>query len=391
MRNVAIFTGTRAEFGLLTPVIDHLRAREDCAVSLIVSGAHLDEAQGLTIREIRERGYPIAAEVALPPIDADIPEATGQCVGEAVGKYSATLAEMKPDLLVVLGDRFEMLAAAIASFFLRIPIAHLYGGETTVGAWDESIRHAVTKLAGLHFTSTEDYRRRVVQLGENPENVFAVGLTALDTIRSKKPLSREVLFHQLGIAPVPEHFALATYHPETLAGDGGLAGLDALLDALDDRAEPFVLFTFANADLGGVRINDRIGEWVAANRKRAAAFPSLGHIRYLSALQHCALVLGNSSSGIHEAPMFGKPVVNIGERQTGRIKASCIVDCPPTKEAVARAITTALSPDFVAMARQCTSPFGDGRAAPRIAETLATFPLNRLRTKPFTDLDFQLE
>ena len=387
---IAVITGTRAEYGLLHPLLEALAASPACDPRLIVTGTHLSDRFGMTVHEIEADGFEIAARVPLS-LDDDSELGVAGATGAAVSGLAAALAAEKPALVVILGDRYEALAAATAATMLRIPIAHLHGGELTEGAIDDSIRHAITKLATLHFTSTEEYRRRVIQMGEDPDAVIATGALGVDNALHTPLLTSAQLAEQIGVEfAFPT--ALVTFHPVTHEGDSGAAQIDALLGAIDDTPELRVVFTLPNADAGNAAIRDRIEAWVATNTPRAWVFVSLGRVRYLSALAACDLVVGNSSSGIIEAPSFGKPVVDVGERQLGRVRASSVHNCAPKREAIAAAMARALSPEARASAALAANPYGDGHAAGRITSAIeAALAAGISARKRFHDVNFPIE
>lgn len=382
---VAVVTGSRSEYGLFHPLLVEFRDSGVCEPRLIVTGAHLDERYGLTVREIEEDGFSITARVPIPLDDSGL--GVARATGLAVMGIADALAEDSPDLVLILGDRYEALAAATAAMLLRIPIAHLHGGELTEGAIDDSIRHAITKMASLHFVSTEEYRRRVIRMGEDPARVFAVGALGVDNALATQLLDRKAVSEATGLM-FERPTALVTFHPMTHAADSGTAQVDALLGALDDHPGIDVLFTLPNADEGNLAIRERIESWAARNFGRANAHPSLGRVRYLSALALCDVVVGNSSSGIIEAPSFGKPVVDIGDRQAGRVRAASVRHCDADREQIAAAIANALTPEARTDAARVSNPYGDGHAAPRISDAVRDALASGISSrKRFYDID----
>ena len=376
---VAIITGTRAEFGIFHPLLAALEADARFDVGLIVTGTHLEERFGMTVRNIEAEGHRVLARVPLP-LDADSDLGIARATGAAVAGIAEALAAEKPDLVVVLGDRYETLAAATAALLLRIPLAHLHGGEITEGAIDDSIRHAITKMATLHFTASEQYRRRVIQLGEKPDRVFAVGALGVDNALHTQIVPTDTLAADLGFRfEFPT--ALVTFHPVTLGETPGIQQLEELLGAFDALPHMRVLVTMPNADAGNREIAERIESWVAANSGRAKAFASLGRVRYLSALVACDVVVGNSSSGIIEAPSFGKPTVDVGDRERGRARAASIAHCEPERTAIVAAIEHALTPEARASALEVSNPYGDGHAAERIVAVLSELTPSDLTTR----------
>ena len=367
MRTVSVVTGTRAEYGLLKSVMREIERREAMQLHTIVTGAHLDPRHGETWREIAGDGFAIDARV--PILDGDSFEAVAGSVGRAVQGIASALAGAGPDACVVLGDRYEAFAAVTAAYLLRIPVAHIGGGELTEGALDDGLRHAMTKLSHWHFASAGEYRRRILQLGEEPERVHDVGALGADSVRTTDYLTREALAVSLEVT-LGDPFVVVTFHPVTLDEDGGVREVEELLAALEQTGV-YALFTMPNADPCTDAVASRIIEFVESRPDHAAAFASLGQQRYLSAVAHAAAVVGNSSSGIIEAPILGVPTVNIGERQDGRLRAASIIDCPGEAVAIAGALARALSPVFREAARLVVSPYGDGHAAERIVAILA--------------------
>jgi UDP-hydrolysing UDP-N-acetyl-D-glucosamine 2-epimerase len=381
-RRIAAVTGSRAEFGILRWVLQDIADDPDMDLALIVTGTHLEAAHGHTVDEIRASGLPIAAEVPME-MDDDSPSAIALAMGRALAGVAAALDRLQPDLLLVLGDRFEILAAAQAAMLHRIPIAHIAGGDVTEGAIDDAIRHALTKLAHLHFVTNDQSAARVRQMGEDPARIFVTGTPALDHLRRTPLLPSEALAAWLG-TPLGQRNFLATFHSETLADDFGLSQLEALLGALDLVQAPgdAVWFTMANADSGGAAINARIAEWVAA-RPWARLYPSLGHSNYLALMTYADLVIGNSSSGLYEAPAVGTPTVNIGGRQGGRLTANSVFDAAADTAAIGEAIRAALAFDRAS----AVSPYGDGFASDRIIGHIRSAPpRDSLLVKRFTPL-----
>ena len=363
-RRVAVVTGTRAEYGLLTPVIAELR-KAGLDVRLIVTGAHLSRKHGLTVRDIEADGHAIAARVPLG--DSDDAHGAARAMARGLEGFSRAYERIKPQLVVVLGDRFEILAAVAAALPHRLPVAHIHGGESTNGAWDESIRHALTKLSHIHFPAAPLYARRLVRMGEDPRRVFCFGSPGWDSIAQVPRLSRAQLERELGF-PLKRPVGLVTYHPATLSRDRGLNEFRSLLQALEHRDGTWIL-TYPNADAGAGAIRRDLEVFVKRRRGRAAAFRSLGKRRYFSLLSHSDVMIGNSSSGLLEAPFFGLPVVNVGDRQAGRLREPNVIDVPrATAAAIDRAIDRALSPQF----RRALKPRKTTGVSPsrRIAATL---------------------
>lgn len=367
---ISIVTATRAEYGLLRPIIDRLRENEQIDVRLVVTGAHLSPEFGLTYREIEHDGYPIDEKIEIL-LSADTPASISKSMGLAMISFADYYAKLKPDLVILLGDRYETLAVAIAAMNQRIPIAHLYGGETTEGAVDESIRHAITKMSYLHFTSTEEYRKRVIQLGEAPERVFCVGAVGIENIKRVKLMTKPELEESINFR-LDKPYAVVTFHPVTLEHNNSREQITALLEACNTFKDMKFIFTKANADTDG-RIINRLMDDYAAGNSNVLSVSSLGIARYLSALKNAAMVIGNSSSGLVEAPSFGIPTINIGDRQRGRLQSDSVINCKPVADEIVEAMRLALSEEFSIKARNTVNPYGDGRVSDKIADTILRF------------------
>jgi UDP-hydrolysing UDP-N-acetyl-D-glucosamine 2-epimerase len=383
-RKICVFTGTRAEYGLLYWLLKEMQADSRIDLKVLVSGSHLEPEFGETWREITADGFAIDAKVDMH-LDSDAPVAVAKSMALGLAGCADALDQLKPDLLVVLGDRYEALAVAEAALLLRIPIAHIHGGEATEGAIDEQIRHAITKMAHLHFAAAEPYRERILQMGEAPERVFTAGAPGLDHIGNIKLLGRSDLERKLGFR-FGERNLLVTYHPATLDRASPVISFRRLLDALDHLPEVNVVITKSNADVGGRAINAAIDTYAGERRERVLAVSSLGQQRYLSVIAQVDAVVGNSSSGIIEAPAMGKPTVNIGPRQQGRVRAPSVIDCADSTDAILAAIECALSPSAQAIAARRESPYGRGGASKRIKDVLATVELDFLLAKRFHPL-----
>src|SRR5665213_3807488 len=343
-RRITVVTGSRADYGLLRGVLTRLQKMDDVDLRVIACGMHLLPKFGETWRLIETDGFPTAAKIDLELSD-DRVETVARGTGIGVTGFSEALATIAPDLLVVLGDRFEILSAAVAATLLNIPIAHIHGGEVTAGAFDDAIRHAITKMACLHFVAAEPYRRRVIQMGENPQFVFNVGAPGLDEAATAPVLDRPALFRALGLGN-PSQFLLVTLHPTTARPEADAATVAALLGALASIGDRAIIFTGVNADPGHGAIDDAIRAFVAAHEGRAHLFASLGSERYWAALRLADAVVGNSSSGILEAPAVGTPSVNIGDRQLGRLRAASIIDCPADQVVILAALQSILEGRF---------------------------------------------
>jgi UDP-hydrolysing UDP-N-acetyl-D-glucosamine 2-epimerase len=381
LRRIAFFTSTRAEYGLLRPLMAEVVSRQDLTLQVIASGTHLSAAHGTTWREIVAEGFPIDARVEMT-IAADDAESAAQSAAQVLSGVASALVRLKPDVLVLLGDRYELLAAAQAAVLALVPIAHLHGGEATEGAIDESIRHAVTKLSHWHFAAAEPYAERIRQMGEAPARVWNVGAPAMDNIAALDPLPKDALEAFLGI-PLRSPAFLVTYHPVTLEKDGGLAAMHALLAALDTGSGSIVI-TGANADPGANAIRASLQAFADDRPNRVVLVESLGARRYLSLMRHVDAVVGNSSSGLLEAPAVGVPSVDIGARQQGRLRAPSVLHCGQSAAEIRQALDTALSSEHRALAARRESPYGQPGAARRIVDLLALVDVPAL-AKPFVD------
>ena len=369
---IAVVTGTRAEYGLLRPVLQKLAARPDAKLALLVTGAHLSEKYGGTVSEIEADGMPIAARIPILFEEDEGPLATARAVEKAIRGFSQWFAENKPACCLVLGDRYEILAAAQGAAFAGVPVAHISGGDVTLGAQDDWYRHCITKIAHLHFPSCAESAGRVIRMGEAPAAVFNVGGLGDENIRTMEKLPPAALSESVGF-DLTRPFGLVTFHPETAGGADVTAQMRALLDAMDElaRTEGLVwLVTKSNADAGGLAINELIDRWTARYPQSATAFTSLGVRRYLSAMACAAAVVGNSSSGVVETPTFGVPAVNIGERQAGRLLCPNVICCKAEKQEILAALETAFSEEFAEKARKTQSPYNGGNTSGRIVQIL---------------------
>ena len=365
MKNkICIITGTRAEYGLLKPLIQKVHESETSDLQLAVTGMHLSPEFGLTYQEIEKDGYPVTAKIEML-LSSDTPAGITKSMGVAMIGFADFFETNKPDIAVILGDRYEMLAAAAAAMAAAVPIAHIHGGELTEGIIDEAIRHSITKMSHLHFTSTEEYRRRVIQLGEQPQMVYNVGAPGIENIKKIKLLDKQSLEKELGFS-LSDVTVLVTYHPVSLENMSTEVQFQNILDVLDEHKEITVIFTKANSDINGRIINQMIDEFVNRNRDRCAGYVSLGQLKYLSTLQFCRAVLGNSSSGIIEVPSFGIPTVNIGDRQRRRLHAKSVIDCGNEKEQVEAALVKALSAEFLSGIAGEKNPYEGKQTADKI-------------------------
>lgn len=386
MKRICVVTGTRAEYGLLKPLMKKINDDVELELMIVASGMHLSPEFGLTYREIETDGFCIDEKVEML-LSSDSPVGICKSIGVGILGFAEILERKQIDMMILLGDRYETLSAAICAMIMRIPIAHLHGGELTEGLIDESIRHSITKMSYLHFTSTKEYRNRVIQLGENPERVYNVGAIGVENIHqmqlmTKKKLEKSINFN------LKDPFALVTYHPVTLEKDTVENQFKVLLEVLDEIPSLNYIFTKANADTDGRVINELIDKYVQVNPQRACAFTSLGQLRYLSAVKYSELVIGNSSSGIIEVPSFHKPTINIGDRQKGRICAASVINCGNTKQEIWDAILKGLSEDYHKVCSMADNPYEKEGTSTRIVEIIKKF-LNVEKIdlkKPFYDL-----
>lgn len=339
MKKVCVITGTRAEYGLLKPLVQKINNDNSLELQLVVTGMHLSPEFGLTYQEIEQDGFEITERNEML-LSSDTPNGITKSVGLGTIGFADIFTRIVPDMVVILGDRYEALAAATAAMIHRIPIAHIHGGELTEGLIDESIRHAITKMSVLHFTSTEKYRNRVIQLGEQPDRVFYVGALGVENIKTRILMSKEQLEESLHFR-LDKPYIMVTFHPVTLEDGTTQEQFENLLSALDSIEGYRIIFTKANSDTDGRIINSKIDAYVGKNKGKADAFTSLGMVRYLSAIKYCEMVVGNSSSGIIEVPSFHIPTVNIGDRQKGRVRGKSVIDCGWTQKEIEEAIHTA--------------------------------------------------
>ncbi|AHF07801.1 UDP-N-acetylglucosamine 2-epimerase [Desulfitobacterium metallireducens] len=369
-KTICIVTGTRAEYGLLRTIIKKIKANNEFNIRVVATGMHLSKDFGLTYKELEADDVLIDAKLNVLQND-DSQKAMSKAIGTGIIAFAEYFDKRRPDLVIVLGDRFEIFAAATAAAVACIPIAHLYGGETTEGAIDEFFRHSITKMSYLHFTSTEKYRQRVINMGESPDRVFNVGAMGVENILSMPLLPKIKLAQSINFdLEVP--YALVTFHPVTLEMDAATKQLEELLAALDEINGLNFIFTKANADANGRAINKRIDEY-CKDRENTTALTSLGVLRYLSAMKYCEMVIGNSSSGIMETPSFRKPTINIGDRQKGRICAKSVISCEPERQAILDTIKKARSQQFLLEIENQETPYGDGITSEKIIAVIKDF------------------
>lgn len=364
VKRICVITGTRAEYGLLKPLIMKMIDDKEIDLKLVVTGMHMSTEFGLTYKLIEEDGIVIDEKIEIL-LSSDSHVATSKAMGLAIISFSEYINRTKPDMVIVLGDRYEILAASISAMVANVPIAHIHGGEITEGAQDDVFRHCITKLSYLHFTSTESYRKRVMQLGEEPHRVFNVGAIGIENIKELKLLSKEEIEKSINFT-LNKKFALVTFHPVTL--EQGLAEIQIteLLGALEEFDDMKFIITKANSDNEGRKINRKIDEFISKNPEKYIGFVSMGQLKYLSAMKYCSMVIGNSSSGIIEAPSFNIPTINIGDRQKGRLQAKTVINCDPIKSDIIKAIKRGLSKEFKDKISKIENPYGDGDTSNKI-------------------------
>lgn len=387
-RRICVVTGTRAEYGLLYWTMKGLTEIQEVELQILVTGMHLSPEFALTYKQIEADGFHITKKVEML-LSSDTPAGISKSMGLGIIGYADALAELQPDILLLLGDRYEILSVAATAMINRIPIAHCHGGEATEGSIDEPIRHSITKMSHLHFTASETYRKRVIQLGEAPETVFNVGALGVEninrlTLLNKKDFESSIRF-SLG-----KKNLLVTFHPVTLENKSAESQIRSLLQVLNELSDTKVIFTKSNADTDGRIINQLIDEYVAANPENSVAFTSLGQLRYLSALQFVDGVVGNSSSGLIEVPSFKKATVNIGDRQRGRVIAESTINCEPDHQSIKAAIHKMYSPEFQSKLKNVINPYGEKNASEKIISVLLSTNLENILKKRFYDINWSM-
>lgn len=386
MRKICVVTGTRAEYGLLCRLMRLIQKSSDTQLQVIVTNMHLSPKYGNTYQEIEKDGFTIDCKI--PIIDKNAPDnavTTVKSMATALTGFAEAYVELKPDMVVVLGDRYEILAAAEAALIERVPIAHLHGGEVTEGAYDDAIRHSITKMSHLHFTSTEEYRKRVIQLGEQPDRVFYVGAPGVENIKKFPLMSKEEVEESVNFR-LDENTILVTYHPVTLGEHTAEKDIKEFIGALEERKDLRIFFTMPNSDTGSQAIVDAINEFVANNTDRAIAYKSLGIKRYLSVMKYAGAVVGNSSSGLLEVPSFGIPTLNIGDRQKGRMAADSVYNCETDKDSILKGLDMIMSPAFKKKATETQNPYEKANTSEEIFKVISTYPLDKLKQKHFYNL-----
>jgi GDP/UDP-N,N'-diacetylbacillosamine 2-epimerase (hydrolysing) len=384
VRTIAILTSSRADYGLLRPLIQRIREHPDLDLKLMVSGAHLDHRYGYACEEITNDGFAIDYKIFMNP-DTDSPPQITAAMGEGLKGFSDVFANFTPDLLVLLGDRYETLIAAVAASMFCIPIAHIHGGELSEGAIDDAFRHSITKMSHLHFVATEEYRKRVIQLGESPDRVFNVGALAVECIQSTTLLNRRQLEQELDFK-FQEHNLLITMHPCTLEPDTTETEINELLSALSTLDNTGMIFTLPNADAGGLMIADKIQSF-CKNNEHAKAFTHLGQTKYFSCMSRVDAVVGNSSSGLFEAPIMRVPTINIGNRQNGRYKPATVVEVKPDQLQILTEINKLTSTDLHTLQSYVNIPFGTGDTSRQIISILTEGDLRNWANKTFLSIN----
>ena len=383
-RKICVVTGSRAEYGLLRYLMKEIQVSSEFELQIIATGMHLSPEFGLTYQEIEKDRFVINEKVEML-LASDTSSAISKSTGLGIIGFSDSYNSLKPDLIIVLGDRYEILAAVIAALFAKIPIAHIHGGETTQGAYDEAIRHSITKMAWWHFVAAKEYQKRVIQLGEDSERVFNVGGLGVAAIKKTKLLSKKELIKNTGIQFRKKNL-LVTYHPVTLEKQTSQKHFQVLLDVLQELKNVYLIFTMPNADSDGRIIKKMINEFTDNNKIRSISFTSMGRLKYLSTLQFVDGVIGNSSSGLAEAPTFKVGSINIGDRQKGRLKADSVIDCKPTKASIKQSIETLYSKDFRNILSAVQNPYGKGNASEKIMKILREVKIPEQLKKEFYDL-----
>lgn len=385
MRKICVVTGTRAEYGLLSRLIRIIDESDKTQLQLIATNMHLSPSYGETYKEIETDGFKIDRKIPIIEEGKNDAVATLKSMARAIEGFAEAFKELQPDLVLILGDRYEMLAVAETALIERIPIAHISGGAISEGAYDDAIRHSITKMSQLHFTEAEAYRKRVIQLGEQPDRVFNVGALGVENIKKLPLLSKDEIEESIGFT-LDENTILVTYHPVTLGNHTAEQDIKEFIGALEERKDIRVLFTMPNSDNGSEYIVDSINTFVAANADRARAYKSLGVKRYLSVIKYVGAVVGNSSSGIVEVPSFGIPTLNIGDRQKGRLAADGVYNSDTDKTSILKGLDVIMSSEFMRKASETHNPYDKEGTAQAIFDVISTYPLDKLNQKHFYDL-----
>lgn len=384
-RKICVVTGSRADYGLLRWLMQEIQDDDHLVLQMLVTGMHMSSSFGFTYREVESDGFVIHEKVDMTLTD-DSPAAIAKSMGVGLLGVSEAIHRLQPDLIVLLGDRFEIFVAAQVAMLSGIPIAHIHGGEITEGAIDEAIRHSITKMSHLHFTAAEEYTKRIVQLGEQPDRVYTVGAPGLDQLDKQPLMSKSDLEKSLKF-DFGEQLFLVTYHPLTLAPEKSIEGVNALLQALDEYKDAKIIITGTNADMGHTAIYEAFSRFVSERTANVLMTPSLGHHRYMSAMKQADVVIGNSSSGLIEAPVLGVPTINIGDRQKGRLRASSVLDCAESRESISGCMAKALSGSFCKNGKVDYLPYGKGGASKKIKDKIKEVDLHNIIIKEFNDID----
>jgi len=384
MQKIGVVTGSRADYGLLRYLMRDVQVSSNFELQIVATGMHLSSEFGMTYQEIEKDGFTINDKVEML-LSSDTSSAISKSTGLGMIGFSDAFNKLNPDLLIVLGDRYEILSASTAAMFAKIPIAHIHGGETTEGAFDEAIRHSISKMAWWHFVAADEYEKRVIQLGENPKRVFNVGGLGVDAIKKTRLLSKKELMEKTDIK-FGEKNLLITYHPVTLEKNTSQKHFQSILYAINELRDVYLIFTMPNADSDSKIIKEMINEFVTNNPKTSISFTSMGNLNYLSTLQFVDGVIGNSSSGLAEAPTFKIGTINIGDRQKGRLKAESIIDCEPTKKSIRLAIDKLYGHKFQNDIHSVQNPYGDGDAIEKILDILLNEDIPKEMKKEFYDL-----
>lgn len=384
VQNICVITGTRAEYGLLKPLMTKIKENPNFELKLLVTGAHLSPEFALTYKQIEEEGFIIDEKIEML-LSADTSSSIVKSMGVAMIGLADAFSRINPDVILILGDRYEMLSVASAAAAMKIPIIHLSGGDITEGAYDDAFRHAITKLSHLHFTSTDEYRNRVIQMGEQPDYVFNVGAIGIDNVLELNLLSKEELERELNIKFQKYNYQV-TFHPETLSEISAEEQFQILLDVIKNEEDSFFVFTKANADTNGRIINKMIDDFVVAYPNKSKAFTSLGTLRFLSVLKYCNAIVGNSSSGIVEAPSLKTATINIGNRQKGRTQAKSVINTPINRADIRNAFDMLKNESFRTLLPDIINPYGDGNTAEKIINILEKINFKTLLIKRFNNL-----
>ena len=386
-RKICVITGSRAEYGLLYWLIKEINSDDELELQLIATGMHLSPEFGSTFKEI-EKNFKINKKIEMD-LSSDTSQSISKSMGLAQISFSQAYSELKPDIITVLGDRYEILSAVISAMISNIPIAHIHGGEITEGSWDNNIRHCISKMAHLHFTASEEYKRRVIQLGEQPNKVYNVGGLGIENIKKLNLLSRSDLQDKINFKFNLKNIMI-TFHPVTLENNTSKNQFQEILNAVNELKNTNIIFTKANSDLNGKVINQMIDEYVYENPKKSVSYVSLGQEKYLSVLQYIDVIVGNSSSGLLEAPSFKIATINIGDRQKGRICSKSVINCLPIKKNIKKSLDIVYSPKFQKLLKTVENPYDNGITSKKIARVLKNFNLENILKKQFNDIDLKL-